>query len=270
MSVYCEMINLERDSDRLSLMREELARAGLSAHVFPAYDFSKDDPATMERLCRKEGPWGVFHKQDMACTISHAAVWERFLASDAEFALVLEDDVFISPELGAWLADMSWWPADADLVKIERWRSRNNALRVLLDSKSTRVLGRRLSRLYSRHVGAAGYILTRRAAELLLAEKPFDITVDNLLFNMNASKVAARLNLYQVVPAMVQQGNEPQTRVRRPATRVRPTGWTLVRQKLKRGYYECAYPGRTILKALTGRARMARVPFAANSADTPS
>jgi len=259
MQVYVEMINLEKDIERRRHMQAELDRAGIPARIFPGYDFNVEGTAELEKHCRPEGPWGVFHTQDMACTLSHARVWERFLQSDLPYALVLEDDVFISDELRHWLSDMSWWPKDADLVKIERWRS--ESLLVLLGQPVLSHLGRTVAPLLSRHVGAAGYILTRRAAEMLLAERPFDITVDNLLFNINASDVAGKMRLYQVQPAMIEQGNEPAQNGARPFTRHRPKGKTLLRQKLKRGYFELAYPVSTIWKALTGKARRARISF---------
>lgn len=261
MQVYCEMINLDVDQDRRQHMAAELARAGVEARVFPGFDYRTEGTAALEANCRPFGPWGVFHPQNMACTLSHAAAWERFLQTDLPYALVLEDDVFLSPELGAWLNDMSWWPADADMVKIERWRSKNDGLFVLLGETEVTHLDRSVARLYSRHVGAAGYILSRKAAQMLLDQKPFDITVDNLLFNMNASPVAGAMRIYQILPAMVEQGNEPEGRVHRPFARQRPEGLTLLRQKLVRGYYELAYPVSTIWKALTGKARRTRITF---------
>ncbi|WP_425091387.1 glycosyltransferase family 25 protein [Tropicimonas sp. S265A] len=253
------MINLETDQDRRAHMAVELAQAGVEARVYPGFDYRKEGTEALHAQCRPFGPWGVFHTQDMACTISHAMAWERFLETDLPYALILEDDVFISPELGQWLSDMSWWPEDADLVKIERWRS--ESLFVMLGVPGATHLNRHLARLLSRHVGAAGYILTRKAAETLLAQRPFDITVDNLLFNINASRVARRMKMYQVEPALVQQGNEPPQNGARPFTRHRPTGLTLWRQKLLRGYYELAVPISTMRKALTGKARKARIRF---------
>ena len=260
-AIHIELINIPRDADRLALIAEELRGAGLSATPVPGFDYRTDGGVeAMAPYCKTEGPWGVFQKQDMACTISHMKAWERFLASDAPYCLVLEDDIFISPELGHWLTDLSWWPAGADLVKLERWVSPR--LKVALEPHSAH-RGREISRLLSRHVGAAGYLMTRRSAELALAARPFDIAVDNLLFNANASRLARRLSTYQVHPAMIQQGNEPDGSPARGATRIRPTGMALLRQKIKRGYYEVVYPLSTIAKLLMGKAQLKQITFAA-------
>lgn len=263
--LYIEMINLARAEERRTRMRAELAKAGVDAQFFPAFDSASEDPAQMQRQCKAEGPWGPFHSTNMAITISHAQVWERFLKTDAEFCLVMEDDVFVSTDLGNWLEDLSWWPADADVVKLERWRARR--LRVLLSSHHTHHRGRRIARLLSRHVGAAGYILTRSAAERFLAQRPFNLTIDNLLFNFNASPAARRMKMYQVEPALLEQGNEQQGAALQAAQRVRPTGLALLRQKLKRGYYEIAYPLPTLLRLLMGRASLHKITFMPDTAE---
>jgi len=266
--LYVEVINLTRDHARRDRMRAELAQAGLEAAFHPAFDMHAHRREEMLAYCREEGPWGVLQDGNMAITISHAQVWERFLASDAALCLVLEDDVFLAKELGQWAQDLSWWPEDADIVKIERWRGRS--LKVLLSANAQRYKGRRIARLLSRHVGAAGYILTRAAAERLLASKPFDITIDNLLFNFNASRVLKGLRVYQVTPALVEQGNEPAELHHKTTPKKRPEGWQLVRQKLRRGYYELAYPLPTLLRFVTGRARLERIAFSADAVtETP-
>jgi glycosyl transferase family 25 len=262
MKLHAEMINLERARERREKMRAELAQAGVSADFYPAFDLQQSSRDEMLAQCRADGPWGAFHDSNMAITISHAQVWERFLSGDADLCLVMEDDIFISPDLGAWLDDLSWWPKDAGIVKIERWRARR--LRVLLQTKGKTHLGRNIKRLLSRHVGAAGYILTRDAATALLAERPFALTIDNLLFNFNASPVARNMKVYQIDPALVEQGNEPPQSQPNTAPRHRPTGMALLRQKLKRAYFELAYPASTLAKALAGQARLARITYAAH------
>lgn len=263
MTMHIELLNLERDADRLVLMREELAKAGLQAQTTPGLDYRVAGTADLDKYCKPEGPWGTFHQQNMACTISHMRAWERFVASDASHCLVLEDDIFVAPELGEWVADLSWWPKGADMIKIERWQAPR--LKVLLERHSTH-RGRAISRLLSRHVGAAGYLLTRDAAQRAIAARPYDITIDNLLFNANASRLARQLVTYQVHPALVQQGNEPPKIEQRVEKRLRPKGLALLRQKVKRGYYEVVYPASSLFKLATGKAHLENITYAAEVA----
>lgn len=263
MSVYIEVINLARAPERRAQMEAELAKAGLDAVFYPAFDYRSEGEAQMLKHCTPNGPWGRFDFGNMAVTISHGKVWERFLETDHPYCVVFEDDVFVSPELGTWLAELAWWPEGADIVKIERWRGQST--KVLLDKDSTTHKQRRIRRMYSRHIGAAGYMLTRKAAEFLLQQRPFRQPIDNHLFNANASPAARQLALYQVTPALVVQGNDPEGVPPSLDGRVRPRGWALIDQKVKRGWYEVAYPLSTLYRYLTGQLELTPVPYAAHA-----
>jgi glycosyl transferase family 25 len=265
--VHIEVINLARAPERKARMQLETAAAGFEAIFAPAFDLREHDRKDLLKHCLPDGPWGHVHDTNMAASISHLRVFERFLQTDAAYCAVFEDDVFLAQDLGAWLADMSWWPAGADVVKLEQWSTRS--LKVLLSTVDvTEHRGRRIARLLSRHVGAAGYILTLDAAERFLAAQPLRLPFDNFLFNFNASPVARSMKMYQVQPAMVAQGNEPEGTAAQTPPRPRPTGMALVRQKLRRGYYEVAYPWRTIFDAISGRAQLEKISFARNSTAT--
>lgn len=263
MSVYVEVINLARATERRAHMQAELAKAGIEAAFPPAFDMKEHEPAVMLQHCMAEGPWGTFQPGNMACTISHEMAWERFMASDAAFCVILEDDVFISPDIAAWLRDMSWWPDDAHLVKIERWNGRST--KVLLAKDGPHHLGRELRRLFGRHVGSAGYILNREGARRMLEHRPFAVSIDNYLFNRNASPAARSVVTYQVSPALVQQGNEPAGAEPSLSHRKRPKGWALTVQKLKRGWREVSYPLSTYFKFFTGQIVLTPVPYAAQT-----
>jgi len=263
MSVYVEVINLARAGERRAHMQAELAEAGITASFPPAFDMNEHAAEVMLQHCKPTGPWGTFQPGNMACTISHEMAWERFMASDAMYCVVLEDDVFVSPDIAAWLSDMSWWPADAQLIKIERWNGRNT--KVLLAKDGPAHLGRQLRRLFGRHVGSAGYILNREGARRMLAHRPFAVSIDNYLFNRNASPAARSVVTYQVSPALVQQGNEPEGVAPSLSHRKRPKGWALTVQKVKRGWNEIAYPLSTYFKFFTGQIVLAPVPYAART-----
>ena len=126
MKLYTEMLNIERASDRKQLMLDELERKNIQAQFFNAVDFKKISREEILTECQTYGPWGQFHIQNMAATLSHSRAWERFLQSDAQICMIMEDDIYISDELEAWLSDLSWWPEDADIVKLECWIEKLN------------------------------------------------------------------------------------------------------------------------------------------------
>jgi len=51
--------------------------------------------------------------------------------------------------------------------------------------------------MLSRHTGAAAYILSRAAAQLLLRQTRFDLPVDHLLFNPNNYRLFESLHPWQ-------------------------------------------------------------------------
>jgi glycosyl transferase family 25 len=59
--------------------------------------------------------------------------------------------------------------------------------------------------MLSRHTGAAAYLLSRAAAQLLLDQTRFDLPVDHLMFNPNNSRLFARLRPFQLLPAIARQ-----------------------------------------------------------------
>jgi len=261
MKINTYMISLTRAAGRQERMRDTLAAAGIPCAVVEAIDLQETSEEELLQNCKSFGPWGVFAPGNMACTLSHAKVWETFLASDADVALVLEDDVFLSPELKHWLDDLSWWPKGSELVNLEFWRS--NSLRVMLGKTVAQVRNRDIAPMYSRNPGSAGYMVTRAGAERLLAAMPYDVTIDQLLFNPLVSTLARDLRPHQIAPALIKQGNTPpeEDTFLGHATR-KPTGALYKKQKRLRGMAELRALPLQLLRLVTGRARPVRVLYA--------
>jgi glycosyl transferase family 25 len=89
------------------------------------------------------------------------------------------------------------------VVKLEHYGPKGQ--RVLLTNLRAIRDGFRTGRMLSRHTGAAAYILSRPAAELLLRQTRFDLPVDHLLFNPNNSALFAQLAPVQLLPAIARQ-----------------------------------------------------------------
>ncbi|MBT8154859.1 glycosyltransferase family 25 protein [Epibacterium ulvae] len=261
MKLATYLISLTRATGRHAQMGVTLAAAQVEAKYVEAVDLQDTPHEELLRKCNSFGPWGVFAPGNMACTLSHAKVWETFLASDADVALVLEDDVFLSPELQHWLEDLSWWPQGCQMVSLEFWRSKS--MRVLLGASARSHLGRNVAPMLSRYPGAAGYMLTRKGAEVLLAQAPFDMTVDALLFNPMVSAPARDLKPVQIDPALIKQGNTPidEDSFLGHAAR-KPSGELLKRQKRLRGIAELKAVPLQLLRLVTGAARLTRVTYA--------
>src|SRR6185437_10822114 len=195
------LINLARRPDRLAAMNAASAGLGLNLHRIDALDAKT--AGSLDGLFAANGPLGEIPRGDKACLLSHRMAWEQFLAGGESHAAVLEDDVVLSPSARRFLKDADWIPPGIDLVKLEHHGPQGQS--VLLSDFKEVGSGFRIARMHSRHTGAAAYILTRRAAQLLLEEPRFDLPVDHLLFNPNNSSLFARLAPWQLLPAIARQ-----------------------------------------------------------------
>jgi glycosyl transferase, family 25 len=206
MRIY--LINLARRPDRLAAMTGQAAPLGLGLERVEALDAMGADPDALDRWFQPRGlkgggPLGEIPRGDKACLLSHRRAWELFTAGGEGHAVFLEDDVRLSASAPALLGSDNWIAPDMAVVKLEHYGPPGQ--RVLLTD--IRKVGEdfRIGRMLSRHTGAAAYILSRGAAQILLRETRFDLPVDHLLFNPNNSALFTRLAPWQLVPAIARQ-----------------------------------------------------------------
>ncbi|HQT47569.1 MAG TPA: glycosyltransferase family 25 protein [Acidocella sp.] len=199
MRVY--VINLDRHVQRWERMQELLQDVDLVR--IPACDgTSFAGPPKREKFPRNFEDLTRFER---ACFASHALAWDALLASGASHACILEDDVVLSPDFSSFVASSAWVPENCDVVKLETFSKKTVVGRPQHSFK-----GRDLVRLYAEHLGAAGYIVSRRGAEKLRAHavRP-NLPVDHLLFDVPSP--IPDLRILQLVPALcVQLWQTPQ------------------------------------------------------------
>jgi glycosyl transferase family 25 len=141
-------------------------------------------------------------RAEVACHRSHRHAWQLLLRSGAPHALVLEDDVVLSPRTAGVLAQPDLLPKGADVLRLE---TRGDEIRVL--GRSRRVGGVHVHRMITIHLGAAAYILSRGCAERLLAEDHSEtVPVDNVLFDPSGPSFG-HLQIYQLDPGLCIQGD---------------------------------------------------------------
>ena len=240
-------------------MEAQARSLGLALTRLDAVD-ARDAPAeTVDRWFQPGGPLGEIPRGDKCCSLSHRNAWEKLVASGADYAAILEDDVVLNAGAGFALGNAGWIPKGADLIKLEHYGPPGQS--VLLSDFTDVGQGFRLARMHSRHTGAAAYILSRRAAEQLLAISRFDVPVDHLLFNPNNSKIFARLKPWQLLPVVARQQNfvGDKSDIEGWREGLREFDLTYAKRELIRfGYDLKLLPGQLALLA-TGRAKFVRV-----------
>ncbi len=188
------LINLDRRPDRLSHMAGVLQRLGSSFERVAAVDGNLLPDADL--------PVGTaLSRGEMGCLLSHRIAWQQIAASGAAYGVVLEDDIHVSPELALFVGDGNWIPPGADAITLEAAR-KPVALGVVPTAEHA---GRRIRRLQSPHSGSAAYVISNRAAQVLLGRsedrrRPSDAVLYDT-WPMSGTPLA----VYQVEPALCVQ-----------------------------------------------------------------
>ena len=186
--MHAYLINLDRSPERLATMDARLRHLGIAYERVPAIDGRRLPPRPGSRLSAGE----------RGCLLSHMETWRMIAERGEPYALVLEDDALLSPRLPSFLADISWIPDDAGVIKLD-----TTGKPVLVDDRPrTTKAGANIVSLRSPHMGTSAYVISARAARSLAARdsgRPVDVA----LFELPHSDVPGAT--YQVDPALCRQ-----------------------------------------------------------------
>lgn len=163
------VINLPEDVERRRRVEEQLQRFGLAYEVVPAVKgglLGVEQRATQYddvRFARNEGRSAL--PGELGCALSHVGVYRRMLELGLPFALILEDDAWLNPNVPQLLE------------AIERQRnpeSREVILLTWVAEAAVPKLGFVWSSYYLSEIRAAwcthGYVVTRAAAAALVEQ----------------------------------------------------------------------------------------------------
>lgn len=175
------VINLDRDRERLQRITQQLAPTGLAWTRLPAV-YGRDLPADQQARLLDAPTYRRRHGMEPAlgelgCYLSHVAVMHALLASDHRAALVLEDDVLLTPALVPVLQGLLANPSRWDMVKLSQVHS--GTPQPCLEVAP----GHHLAVMLSRCTGSSAYLVNRRAAQayadrLLPMTLPYDHVFD--------------------------------------------------------------------------------------------
>lgn len=188
----CFVINLDRETKRLAWMTEAFCRMGLGFERCGAVDKTGLSDDDIDRIVvRDHHNWSP---GEVACFMSHIAVWRRIAEGSDAHAVVLEDDVYFSQDAANFLRDDAWIPAGVELIKLETTLNP-----VLVGRRGRKIMGHRLLPLYSFHNGAAAYVISSRLARHLVGlVRKIDRPVDDFLFDMTRHQA----RLWQLSPGI--------------------------------------------------------------------
>lgn len=175
MSVFSSfVINLARDSVRRNHMREQLEKRGLSAEFIPAVDgrvLSAEDRSLYSRE-KALRIYGVeMMDTEIACALSHYRLYEKIVRDGIDVALIMEDDIELSPQFSPIVRTLAEDPNPEWLVvRLESMRPRVRAAegRKFEGQKIKTFSDGELYQLQTHVLGLGAYMIRKEGAKRML------------------------------------------------------------------------------------------------------
>lgn len=170
MSMRIVLISLEHATERRRRMGDEFARAGLDYEIWPAKDartLTDEDRAFVDHAARERLGLHPIPDGSLANTLSQRAAMQDLVDNGPELMAVFEDDARFDDALPAVLQELECRSDRFDIVKLQRRNMRRPFFPVIPLGT-----GHRLGRVRFSDFGSEGYVITRGAAQLLLARTP--------------------------------------------------------------------------------------------------
>lgn len=199
------MISLTTEIKRRKHIQQEFDKQNIKFEFFDALTPDRALPLVQAMGLRFDEH--DLSKGELACFMSHVSLWQNMVDNNISYMTIFEDDIHLGQHVVKFLTQSDWIPKDTDIVKLEAF----NPYVFVSKARQIRVGDRGLYELKSKHVGAAAYVLSQRAAKILLNEilqrealKPLDhIIFDDYIYNM-------QFNIFQVLPAPCIQDDRKQ------------------------------------------------------------
>lgn len=257
------LINLDRSCDRLTFMTEQFCKLGCDFTRVSAVDARMFTPEQIRDALAPNQKWPhPLTPAEIGCFLSHKKCLELIAQGEEDHAAIFEDDVLFGRDADKLLASGDWIPADADIIKIET-HDKIVLLGTHLPCAETHFT---VARLRSRHLLSAGYIISKPAAQRMLAfmEKP-SAPLDHFLFDSEFGPFS-NFAVYQTYPAMCRQvGLESTIDGNRKHAKTRPALMRLLLRETVRIYRRSrlAIIGACVNRG--ARKRWTPIPFEAES-----
>ena len=197
------VISLNTAIDRRKHIKNEFEKYNINYKFFDAVN-----KATLQDYQNK---FGIifndekFMSSEKACFLSHVALWDYCVSHNLEYIAVFEDDIYLSVNAKKLLNNFNRIPRGLDLIKLEKFEDA-----VLMSFKKINIQDEFVLRLLKcKHLGTAGYILSNKAARLLINQVRGSIQenpIDELIFNLNIQNNF--LSVHQLVPSLVMQADK--------------------------------------------------------------
>ena len=194
------VISLQSATERREHINNEFGKHNVNFEFFDALT-----PDTAESYAQSLGlnlDDASLTPGELACMMSHVAIWKKAIDNHIPYVTIFEDDVFLGVDAEALLNSTDWIKPNWHIIKIEAF-----AKKALLSNKKNLILSgkRQVRQLMGKNLGAAGYILSTKGAkhyfEFLSNShlQPIDEIIFDSFIDNNIKPV------YQLTPAICAQ-----------------------------------------------------------------
>lgn len=195
------VINLASNTARQAHITQEFGKQAINFAFFAAVT-----PETAETIAHQlniDITKSVSSRNEIACFLSHVSLWQRCIDDQLNYIGIYEDDIFLGENFQAVIDQLDFLQTNhVDILKLEKVSPRAHLTQPILLANTSR----KIYQLKSRHLGAAGYILSRHACHYLLdyvRQLSQLEALDVILFDVH--KYPKKLPVYQLEPAIVMQ-----------------------------------------------------------------
>ncbi|MDY6537588.1 glycosyltransferase family 25 protein [Acinetobacter faecalis] len=198
MSIF--VISLENAKSRQEHIKQEFSKEKIPFSFFKAVT-PKDIDNVSEQLGIDVSNTDLTDGEK-ACFLSHASLWQKLIAENLDYICIFEDDIYLGENINRFLFDISCYPNDFDIIKLESFDHE-----IVIDPDFKKKIGaRELFKLASKSLGTAGYILSRKSAIKLfnyLTNIEKIEPVDHFLFETLVYE--KKFNIYYLNPSICKQ-----------------------------------------------------------------
>ena len=129
----CIVINLARAAARRQAITEQLRALDMEFEILNAKDWqelTEHDYASVDAVARERQGRRALSSGMIACAISHRWAFEELLSGEADMAVIVEDDVTLSPDFKQFLGVVENTGVDFDVIFLHRNKPENTFLPV--------------------------------------------------------------------------------------------------------------------------------------------
>lgn len=167
------VINLERSTIRRAFMKKQLDEQGIAFEFVKAVDGATLSDKYLAEICDfeelTEKRPHLLRKGVYGCLLSHYSVYQRIVAENLPYALIMEDDIEIQTALKPLLQELESVIRKNEVILLF---SQNNYMPTILSEQNTETILGKYKVSYPMQPwalgSAAGYIISREAAQGLI------------------------------------------------------------------------------------------------------